>query len=135
MEGLARAAGGTRSTKCGHSGLSRAVDIVAQHCAGNSGLCSSYPPNRHATPRVERGKLERLCRYVASPAIAPERLSLDGDRPVVYELKPAFRDGAAHVLFEPLDFTARLAALVPPPRTHLRRLVVPWPGAVTLECG
>jgi len=31
------------------------------------------------------------------------------------------RDGTAHVLFEPLDFLARLAALVPPPRLHLTR--------------
>jgi len=31
------------------------------------------------------------------------------------------RDGTTHVLFEPLDFLARLAALVPPPRLHLTR--------------
>jgi hypothetical protein len=88
----------------------------------------------------ERRKLERLCRYVARPAIALERLSRDGDGLVVYELKHPFRDGTTHVLFEPLDFIARLAALVPRPRTHLirfhglfapnarhRRLVVPAP--------
>lgn len=88
----------------------------------------------------ERRKLERLCRYVARPAIALERLSRDGDGLVVYELKHPFRDGTTHVLFEPLDFIARLAALVPRPRTHLvrfhglfapnarhRRLVVPGP--------
>jgi hypothetical protein len=40
---------------------------------------------------------------------------------VVYELKSAFRDGTTHVLFEPHDFIARLAALVPRPRTHLIR--------------
>jgi hypothetical protein len=86
----------------------------------------------------ERRKLERLCRYVARPAIALERLGRDGDGLVVYELKHAFRDGTTHVLFEPLDFLARLAALVPRPRAHLirfhgllapnarhRRLVVP----------
>ena len=52
------------------------------------------------------GKLERLCRYVARPAIALERLSRDGDGLVVYELKHPFRDGTTHVLFEPLDFIA-----------------------------
>ena len=41
----------------------------------------------------ERRKLERLCRYVARPAIALERLSRDGDGLVVYELKHPFRDG------------------------------------------
>ena len=31
------------------------------------------------------------------------------------------RDGTTHVIFEPLDFIARLAALVPPPRLNLTR--------------
>lgn len=69
----------------------------------------------------QRGKLERICRYVSRPPIALERLSIDGDGLVVYELKHPFRDGTTHVLFEPLDFIARLAALVPRPRTHLIR--------------
>ena len=59
----------------------------------------------------ERGKLERLCRYMSRPAIAEQRLSVDGDGLVVYELKRPFRDGTTHVLFEPHDFIARLAAL------------------------
>jgi hypothetical protein len=58
---------------------------------------------------------------VARPAIALERLSRDGDGLVVYELKHPFRDATTHVLFEPLDFIARLAALVPRPRSHLIR--------------
>jgi len=69
----------------------------------------------------ERSKLERLCRYMARPPIAEERLSIDGDGLVVYELKHAFSDGTTHVLFEPNDFIARLAALVPRPRAHLVR--------------
>jgi hypothetical protein len=32
-----------------------------------------------------------------------------------------YRDGTTHVVFEPLDFMARLAALVPRPRAHLTR--------------
>ena len=69
----------------------------------------------------ERAKLERLCRYMARPPIAEERLNVDGDGLVVLELKRAFRDGTTHVLFEPEDFIARLAALVPRPRAHLVR--------------
>ncbi len=69
----------------------------------------------------ERGKLERLCRYMARPPIAEERLSVDGDGLVVYELKHAFSDDTTHVLFECQDFIARLAALVPRPRVHLIR--------------
>ncbi len=38
-----------------------------------------------------------------------------------YTLKTPYRDGTTHVVFEPLDFIARLAALVPRPRAHLTR--------------
>ncbi len=69
----------------------------------------------------QREKLERVCCYVARGPIALERLSVDGDGLVVYQLKHPLRDGTTHVLFEPLDFIARLAALVPRPRTHLVR--------------
>ena len=88
----------------------------------------------------ERKKLERLCRYVARPPLALERLGRDGDGLVVHRLKRPFRDGTTEFVFEPLDFLARLAALVPRPRSHLlryhgvlaanarhRRLVVPAP--------
>jgi len=47
--------------------------------------------------------------------------SIDGDGVVVHELKRPFRDGTTQCLFEPLDFLARLAALVPRPRAHLIR--------------
>ena len=36
-------------------------------------------------------------------------------------LKTPYRDGTAHVIFEPEDFIARLVALVPKPRAHLTR--------------
>ena len=36
-------------------------------------------------------------------------------------LKTPYRDGTMHVIFEPEDFMARLAALVPKPRAHLTR--------------
>ena len=69
----------------------------------------------------ERKRLERLCRYVARPPLALERLGRDGDGLVVHRLKRPFRDGTTEFLFEPLDFLARLAALVPRPRSHLLR--------------
>jgi hypothetical protein len=40
---------------------------------------------------------------------------------VRYQLKTPYRDGTTHVLFEPLDFIARLAALVPKLRVNLTR--------------
>ena len=69
----------------------------------------------------QRQKLERLCRYISRPAIAEQRLSLTPNGNVRYQLKTPYRDGTTHVIFEPLDFIARLAALVPKPRVNLTR--------------
>jgi hypothetical protein len=67
-------------------------------------------------------KLERLCRYITRGAIAKNRLSLTKQGMVRYELKTPYRDGTTHVIFEPVDFIAKLAALVPRPRVNLTRL-------------
>jgi hypothetical protein len=69
----------------------------------------------------ERQKLERLCRYISRPAVSEKRLSLTAQGKVRYQLKTPYRDGTTHVIFEPLDFIARLAALVPKPRVNLTR--------------
>ena len=69
----------------------------------------------------QREKLERLCRYVSRPPIAVERLALTSAGQVRYTLKTPYRDGTTHIVLEPLDLMARLAALVPPPRMHLTR--------------
>ena len=69
----------------------------------------------------EREKLERLCRYIARPAVSGKRLSLLSNGKVRYELKTPYRDGTTHVIFEPLDFIARLVALVPKARVNLTR--------------
>jgi hypothetical protein len=69
----------------------------------------------------QRQKLERLCRYISRPAISEKRLSLTPNGNVRYQLKTPYRDGTTHVIFDPLDFIARLAALVPKPRVNLTR--------------
>ena len=38
-----------------------------------------------------------------------------------YQLKTPWRNGTTHVEFEPVEFIAKLAALVPPSRAHLTR--------------
>jgi hypothetical protein len=69
----------------------------------------------------QRDKRERLCRYIARPAVAIPRLSLSSTGKVVYTLKTPYRDGTTQVAFDPVDFMARLAALVPTPRVNLTR--------------
>jgi hypothetical protein len=69
----------------------------------------------------ERQKLERLCRYISRPAVSERRLSLPPSGNIRYQLKTPYSDGTTHVIFEPLDFIAKLAALVPKPRVNLTR--------------
>ena len=85
----------------------------------------------------QKEKRERLCRYIARPAIAVPRLSLSSTGKVVYTLKTPYSDGTTQVAFDPVDFIARLAALVPKPRVNLTRyhgVLAPnhrWRGLVT----
>jgi len=58
----------------------------------------------------ERRKLERLCRTISRPAVSERRLSLTPNGNLRYQLKSPYRDGTTPVIFELLDFIARLAA-------------------------
>jgi len=103
-----------------------------------------YADNKHGTSRFRRVKaptsdeltqlthtiahrvgryLERLCRYIARPAVSTKRLSLTRNGQVRYELKTPYRNGATHVIFEPLDFISRRVALIPKPRVNLTRRI------------
>jgi len=63
----------------------------------------------------DRNKLERLCRYITRSAVSEKSLAIMTYGKIRYQLKTAYRDGTTHVIFEPLDFIARLATLVPNP--------------------
>ena len=105
----------------------------------------------HADLRVaghDRKRLEHLCRYLLRPPLAQERLRLLADGRVLVQLKRVWADGTSHLLFEPLEFLEKLAALTPRPRINLllyhgvlgpharwRSRIVPGPEAPTLEMG
>jgi len=67
----------------------------------------------------DRAGLERLSRYVLRPPFAQERLRLRSDGRVALELKTAWHDGTRELVFEPLEFLERLAAMTPRPKTNL----------------
>jgi Putative transposase len=69
----------------------------------------------------ESHKLEKLCRYITRPAIREKRLSISSQGWVRYQLKTLWRNGTTHVEWDAVDFNAKLAALVPPPRARLNR--------------
>ncbi len=82
------------------------------------------------------------------PPVAQERLRLLADGRVLVRLKRVWADGTRELLFEPLEFLEKLAALTPRPRINLilyhgvlapharwRSRIVPGPEAPTLETG
>ncbi len=74
-----------------------------------------------ATKAQEREKLEKICRYIARPALSEERLSTNVRGEIIYRLKKPWSDGTLAVKFTPMEFMERLAALVPRPKIHLTR--------------
>jgi len=58
---------------------------------------------------------------VAHRELIPDTIHDTNQGRVRYELKTPYRDGTTHVIFEPVDFIAKLAALVPRPRVNLTR--------------
>jgi hypothetical protein len=110
---------GQRSTK-----RVRHVRLVDERARGGERVAEHEGLNVHAETWVDgrdRLRLERLCRYVARPPLASERLSLLPDGRVRYAFKAPWRDGTDAVILSPMDLLARLCALVPPPRFHLVR--------------
>jgi len=48
-------------------------------------------------------------------------MALTNQGNIRYALNTPYRDGTTHIILEPLDFIARLVALVPKPRGNLTR--------------
>ena len=100
------------------------VENLEEEAGAASLLATAWGVSLHAevcVPARNRLRLEQLCRYVARPPLAQERLSLLPDGRLLYRLKRRWRNGTTHVVFEPLEFIGKLAALVPPPRFNLVR--------------
>jgi len=98
--------------------------IPADNCSleGDAGKVGGFSLHAGVAAEAHEGqKLERLWRYIARPAISGKRLSLSPQGKVRYQLKTPWTNGTTHVDFEPVDFIAKLAALVPPPRAYLTR--------------
>jgi hypothetical protein len=90
---------------------------MGKRCAEVAGF------NVHANVRVganDRDGLEHLCRYLARPPIANDRLQELPDGRIALRFKQAWRDGTSSVQLAPLALIARLAALVVPagPRAY-----------------
>jgi hypothetical protein len=71
-----------------------------------------------AVPARDRQRLERLCRYVARPTVATDRLERLSDGRLRYHLRHRWRDGTTEIVFEPHQLLARLVRRIPAPRSH-----------------
>ncbi|MEK6608957.1 MAG: transposase [Myxococcota bacterium] len=109
-----------------------------------TGLCADVAGfDVHAGVRVtasDRAGLERLCRYLARPPLAHDRLSELPDGRLALALRKPHSSGSTHLVFEPLELLEKLTALVPAPYAHqtafhgvfasaakLRKSIVPAP--------
>ena len=150
MEALRRTATGAgtfgRVRDDGHLDDADADDAGSETARGASrALVAEFDGfNVHAGVRVEasdRVGLERLCRYMGRPPVATGRVSVLPDGNVAYRVKSPRSAAKTHRIMTPVEFIARLAALVPPPRHPLVRYhgvlapnspwrvaVVPWPA-------
>ena len=92
--------------------------LLSKRCALVDGF--SLHANVHVAAGHKTG-LELLCRYGARPPLALSRLDTLPDGRVIYRFKRPLPDGADRLVLQPVDFLAKLATLVPPPRIHLVR--------------
>jgi hypothetical protein len=69
----------------------------------------------------DREGRERLLRYCSRAPLSLERLSLTPEGLVAYKLRKAYGSKRTHRIMTPLQFLARLSALVAPPRHPLIR--------------
>jgi hypothetical protein len=83
------------------------IDIDETHSAA-VGQVAGFNLHAGVAARADqRRKLERLCRYIARPAVSEQSLSLTAQGKVRYQLKTPYTDGTTHVIL--------LRASCPPP--------------------
>ena len=109
---------GCRVLRLGGTGEDAEAAIIGKRCAEVAGF------NVHANVRVganDREGLEHLCRYLARPPIANDRLQELPDGRLALCFKQAWRDGTTHIVFTPHELIEKLIPLIPRPRCHLVR--------------
>ena len=107
-----------RVLRLGGTGEDAEAAIIGKRCAEVAGF------NVHANVRVganDRDGLEYLCRYLARPPIANDRLQELPDGRLALRFKQAWRDGTTHIVFTPHELIEKLIPLIPRPRCHLVR--------------
>jgi hypothetical protein len=109
---------GCRVLRLGGTGEDAEAAIISKRCADVAGF--NVHANRHVAANDREG-LEYLCRYLARPPIANDRLQELPDGRLSLRFKQAWRDGTTQIVFTPHELIEKLIPLVPRPRAHLVR--------------
>lgn len=103
--------------------LASLLSSAAERISSGGALCAQVDGfdlhGRLAFEAAQRGRIERLVRYCARPALADHRLEKLPDGRYLLKLKSRWRDGTTHLRFEPIELMERLAAQIPKPRVNL----------------
>ena len=99
----------------------RLLSILRRTADGGAGYRAfrSTPPPSVKPPNATSSKSSVATSHGPPSPTSGSRPTTRGQ--VIYRFKQPFRDGSTHVVLDPLDFIARLAALVPRPRLNLTR--------------
>jgi hypothetical protein len=92
--------------------------VKGTQCASVNGF------NLHAKVGVDqhaRDRLLQLIKYVTRPPLAGDRLQKTENGELTYSLKTPWSDGTTAILLSAEELCEKLAALVPPPNSHLTR--------------
>lgn len=113
-----RAGGKVRRVGSGFGYEEETPLVKGTQCATINGF------NLHAkvgVPAFARDRLLQLIKYVTRPPISNERLTRQENGELLYELKTPWSDGTTAILLSPEELCEKIAALVPPPNSHLTR--------------
>jgi hypothetical protein len=85
---------------------------------------ASIGASLHAARRIEandRAGLEQLCSYVTRPPLTAGSLEKVADDKYLFKLKSSWSDGTSYIILSGHELLEKLAAIVPPPRSHTTR--------------
>jgi len=110
--------------------------VTATKCASANGFTVHAASH---TGAAQRDKLSTLVSYGARPPLATDRLTESGDGELHYLLKKTWSDGTQAIKLSGPELLEKLAALVPPAKTHTVRYTgifsshSPWRSKVVLK--
>lgn len=90
----------------------RGLRIFAEGFSLHAGVCVS---------ELDGDALERIARYCARPPLSLHRIAVEPDGQILYRAKHSAPGIPRRLHLSPTQFLGRIAALIPPPRSHLLR--------------